>query len=41
VWRLRPAEQIEAYAHAAGFRLASMTQDRHGIYRVMRFEAAA
>jgi hypothetical protein len=40
VWRLRPAEQIEAYARAAGFRLAAMSADRHGIYRVLRFEAA-
>jgi hypothetical protein len=40
VWRLRPAEEIERYARSAGFRPASMTADRHGIYRVMRFEAA-
>jgi len=40
VWRLRPAAQIERYARAAGFRPAAMTADRHGIYRVMRFEAA-
>lgn len=37
VWRLRPAEQIRGYAHAAGYDAASVTADRHGIYRVMRF----
>jgi hypothetical protein len=37
VWRLRPAEQIVGYAGAAGYEPASMTADRHGIYRVMRF----
>lgn len=37
VWRLRPAEQIEAYARAAGYEQASVTSDRNGIYRVMRF----
>ena len=37
VWRLRPAEQITEYARAAGYDLASVTADRHGIYRVMRF----
>jgi hypothetical protein len=37
VWRLRPAEQIERYAGAAGFEVASAAADRHGIYRVMRF----
>lgn len=37
VWRLRPAEQIEGYARAAGYDPASVTADRHGIYRVMRF----
>jgi hypothetical protein len=37
VWRLRPQEQIEAYARAAGYEPASVTADRHGIYRVMRF----
>ena len=37
VWRLRPAEQIEDYARAAGFETASITADRHGIYRVIRF----
>ncbi len=37
VWRLRPQEQIEAYARAAGYAPASVTADRHRIYRVMRF----
>jgi len=37
VWRLRPAEQIMDYARAAGYEAASVTADRHGIYRVMRF----
>jgi len=37
VWRLRPAEQITGYARAAGYEPASVTADRHGIYRVMRF----
>ena len=37
VWRLRPAEQIMGYARAAGYDAASVTSDRHGIYRVMRF----
>ena len=37
VWRLRPQEQIEGYARAAGFEVASVTADRNGIYRVMRF----
>ncbi|HEV2058969.1 MAG TPA: class I SAM-dependent methyltransferase family protein [Solirubrobacteraceae bacterium] len=37
VWRLRPAEQIERYARAAGWEPASVSSDRHGIYRVMRF----
>jgi len=37
VWRLRPAEQITEYARAAGYDPASVTADRHGIYRVMRF----
>jgi hypothetical protein len=41
VWRLRPQEQIVGYARAAGFEPASVTADRHGIYRVMRFERAA
>lgn len=37
VWRLRPAEQIMGYARAAGYDAVSVTADRHGIYRVMRF----
>ena len=37
VWRLRPQEQIERYARAAGYEAASVTADRNGIYRVMRF----
>jgi hypothetical protein len=37
VWRLRPQEQIEAYARAAGWEPAAVTADRNGIYRVMRF----
>lgn len=37
VWRLRPAEQIESYARAAGYEAASVTADRNRIYRVMRF----
>jgi hypothetical protein len=37
VWRLRPQEQIEGYARAAGYETASVTSDRNGIYRVMRF----
>ncbi|HEU0315743.1 MAG TPA: class I SAM-dependent methyltransferase family protein, partial [Solirubrobacteraceae bacterium] len=37
VWRLRPQEQIEAYARAAGWEPVSAAADRHGIYRVMRF----
>ncbi len=36
VWRLRPQEQIEGYARAAGYDTASVTSDRNGIYRVMR-----
>jgi hypothetical protein len=40
VWRLRPQEQIESYARAAGFEAATVTADRNGIYRVMRFERA-
>lgn len=35
-WRLRPVEQILGYAAAAGYDPASITADRHGIYRVMR-----
>ncbi len=41
VWRLRPQEQIETYARAAGYEPASVTADRHSIYRVMRFARAA
>lgn len=37
VWRLRPQEQIERYARAAGYESASVTADRNDIYRVMRF----
>jgi hypothetical protein len=37
IWRLRPQEQIEGYARAAGYEAASVTADRNGIYRVMRF----
>ena len=37
VWRLRPQEQIEGYARAAGYDTASVTADRNGIYRVIRF----
>jgi hypothetical protein len=40
VWRLRPAEQILGYARAAGYDAASVTADRHRIYRVMRFVRA-
>jgi predicted RNA methylase len=36
VWRLRPVEQILGYAAAAGYRPASTTADRFGIYRVVR-----
>jgi hypothetical protein len=36
VWRLRPQEQIEGYARAAGYEPASVTADRNHIYRVMR-----
>jgi hypothetical protein len=41
VWRLRPQEQIEGYARAAGYDAASVTSDRNGIYRVIRFERRA
>jgi len=41
VWRLRPQEQIEGYARAAGYDTASVTSDRNGIYRVIRFERRA
>ncbi len=37
VWRLRPQEQIEGYARAAGYDPASVRSDRNGIYRVIRF----
>ncbi|MEA2299041.1 MAG: hypothetical protein QOF77_1977 [Solirubrobacteraceae bacterium] len=37
VWRLRPQEQLEGYARAAGYEAASVTADRNGIYRVTRF----
>ena len=36
VWRLRPLQQILGYAAAAGYAPASVTADRHGIYRVVR-----
>jgi hypothetical protein len=36
IWRLRSAEQIVGYAAAAGLQAASITADRHGIYRVLR-----
>jgi hypothetical protein len=36
VWRLRPLEQILGYAAAAGYAPATVTADRHGIYRVVR-----
>lgn len=36
VWRLRPAEDILAWAAAAGYVPASVRADRHGIYRVIR-----
>ena len=40
VWRLRPVDQILGYAAAAGYQPASVTQDRHAIYRVVRLERA-
>lgn len=40
VWRLRPERQIVGYARAAGYEPASVTRDRHGIYRVLRFVRA-
>ena len=40
VWRLRPAEQIERYARAAGYEPAAVAADRHGIYRVIRLARA-
>lgn len=36
VWRLRPASEVLEWMEAAGYEPASITQDRHGIYRVMR-----
>jgi hypothetical protein len=36
VWRLRPVEQILAYAAAAGYRPRWITADSYGIYRVVR-----
>jgi hypothetical protein len=36
VWRLRPAEQILAYAEAAGYEPLSIEADSGGVYRVMR-----
>jgi hypothetical protein len=36
VWRLRPASAIVAWMAAAGYAPASITRDRHGIYRVLR-----
>jgi len=41
VWRLRPVDQILGYAQAAGYEPASITSDRHGIYRVVRLERTA
>jgi hypothetical protein len=41
VWRLRPVERILSWAEAAGYRPASITADRFGIYRVIRLEAAS
>jgi hypothetical protein len=41
VWRLRPLDQILGYAAAAGYRPASITSDRHGIYRVVRLRREA
>ena len=38
VWRLRPLEQILGYATAAGYRPASVSADRHSVYRVVRLE---
>lgn len=40
VWRLRPAEQILGYAASAGYRPATITADRFGIYRVVRLVRA-
>jgi Putative methyltransferase len=36
VWRLRPASAILAWMATAGYAPASITRDRHGIYRVLR-----
>jgi len=41
VWRLRPVEQILSYAADAGYAPASITADRHDIYRVVRLERSA
>jgi hypothetical protein len=41
VWRLRPQEQIEGYARAAGYEPVSVTSDRNRIYRVIRFARRA
>jgi len=41
VWRLRPVEQVLAYAADAGYEPASVTADRHGIYRVVRLKRSA
>lgn len=40
VWRLRPVEAILRWAGQAGYAPASVTADRHGIYRVLRLERA-
>ena len=40
VWRLRSHERILEWAEAAGYVPASVTADRHGIYRVMRLVRA-
>src|SRR4051812_20643231 len=40
IWRLRPVEQVLGYAAAAGYKPASVTADRFGIYRVVRLERA-
>jgi hypothetical protein len=41
LWRLRPVEQILDYARSAGYRPASITSDRFGIYRVVRLAREA
>lgn len=38
VWRLRPLEQILAYARAAGFEPVDVSADSQGIYRVVRLQ---